>query len=180
MKSDMFKYDVKPPPLLDFSATAADSNWYYTSIAIQMGYEQSEWMRLGSFQLVPRDSRHFRGIWLFEALLADATDYDHSPARLIRMELTGVNMHMHLYGVTHIDGFIHGDVENFRVPEADYDPRFHPEATHCKEKSCSKHVIVPEGFYVPPVNEALHKVVAGRRIDIRTGAKSPSALGATK
>ncbi len=170
MKLD--KYDVDPPPLLDFTSISRGADKAGTAVSVYMGYERSEWMKLGLFQLVPKDRQHSRGVWLFEALIDNATDYSHSAARLIRMDLVGVEMSMHLYGQTIIEGFVGGDVESFRVPPADYDPRFHPKATRCNEPDCTRggtdHVIVPEGFYVPPVNEELLKIVVGRRIEIRT------------
>ncbi len=57
-----------------------------------------------------------------------------------------------------------------------YDPTRHPKATICGEKKpcCWRdgepHVIVPEGFYVPPVDIELYQLVSGKEVEIVLGA----------
>lgn len=59
------------------------------------------------------------------------------------------------------------------MPNDGYDPRKHKDTEKCKDKRCDEkgHFIVPEGFYVPPINLALFEMVRGRRIEITTGLR---------
>jgi len=85
----------------------------------------------------------------------------------------------------HFQGFVdpsagEGRHPTFHVPLPGYDPTKHPEAETCngiydgKKNWCKwgdkkKHVIIPEGFYVPPFEPELFKLVAGQRVEIVLG-----------
>jgi hypothetical protein len=146
-----------------------------TEIAIWNDYEKSKRLLLGEVMLMPRDGHHHKGIWSLGAYLLNATDFEHDAAWLLKMELVGVELDSMTYGQTCIQGWIRADhSEAFRVPSAGYNPVKHKDATPCREKDCrrgEKHIIVPEGFYVPPENPELFNIVRGRRIEITMTSK---------
>lgn len=163
------------PGLLDLSKLCRDADQISTTIAIWTDFTRSEWLRLGQIRLRQRDSYHYRGIWELAAYLSNATDFEHDSAFVMKMELTGVNFQSIEYGQTVFEAWIKSDdPEHFRVPVVDYNPLKHKDTKECKDKHCRRdepHVIVPEGFYLPPPNAELFEMVRGRRIEVTTGLK---------
>jgi len=164
------------PPNMDFRPLSRNSDKILTTVILYTDHERSEWIKLGEIMLRSRDSHHFRGIWELGAYLSNATDFEHDAAWLLKMELVGVTFDSIEYGQTRFEGFIRADSEEcFKIGDADYNPLKHPEAKSCKgtaKEYCrrgEKHVIVPEGFYVPPVNAPLFNIVRGRRVEVITG-----------
>lgn len=164
------------PPNMDFRPLSRNSDKILTQVLLYTDHERSEWIKLGEIMLRQRDSHHFRGVWELGAYLSNATDFEHSAAWLLKMELVGVTFTAVEYGQTRFEGFIRADEEDqFRVGNADYNPLTLPESKKCggaKKDYCrrgEKHIIVPEGFYVPPTNADLFHIVRGRRVEVITG-----------
>lgn len=161
------------PPLIDLTKICRDAAKLSTTILIYTDYERSEWLRLGQCRLRARESNQ-KGIWELAAYLENATDFEHDSAFALKMELVGVMFEGIEYGQTSFQAWIKSDdPEDFRVPNAGYDPRKHKDTARCKEKQCEDkgHYIVPEGFYVPPPNIELYEAVKGRRIEVQTGLR---------
>lgn len=163
------------PELLDFSKICRNHRKLDTRVTIWTDMDRSEWMRLGEIQLRARDNYHFRGIWRFSAYLSNATDFEHSPANVMSMELVGVEFTDISYGRTSFQAWIKSDEpDDFRVPPAGYNPLRHKDTSPCKDKNCKRdepHLIIPEGNYIPPINFELFEQVKGRRIQVSTGLR---------
>ena len=159
----MFK--IQTVDLTDFCRPSS----VVTQVSV-LGYEKQLWLKLREFELWKSASRHLGKRWLFKAYLQNATDFEHDSAQIISMVLTGVEIDHVSYGTTEINGFIAAELESFRVPDPNYNPLTDKRTVKCKDcKGEDKHVIVPEGMYVPPPNEALYKELVGCPIEIKTG-----------
>jgi hypothetical protein len=165
------------PPNMDFRPLSRNADKVLTTITLYTDHERSEWIKLGEIMLRERGSP-FKGIWQLSAYLLNATDFEHDSARLLRMEVVGVEFTAVEYGQTHFEGFIRGDMEeDFRVGGPDYNPLKLKDTReckgtsrgHCKWADGKPHPIVPEGYYIPPVNPELFNIVRGRRIEVVTG-----------
>lgn len=165
------------PPNMDFRPLSRNSDKIETTIILYTDYERSEWIKLGEIMMRERGS-NFKGIWQLSAYLLNATDFEHDTASILRMELVGVTFTAVEYGQTRFEGFIRADEEDqFRVGGPDYNPLTLKDTKQCKgtRKDYCKwadgkpHPIVPEGFYIPPVNAELFNIVRGRRIEVVTG-----------
>ena len=147
------------------------------------------WLTFGEATLRTNDRRD--GKWNLEARMGhDACDFEHDTAFALRMPLIGVEFEWADHHMFRFHGFVDPSLDlddrhnGFNVPAPGYDPTKHPEAhmcegiydekkkLYCKWNSGKPHVIVPEGFYVPPSNPELYKHVAGKRVEIMLG-KAP-------
>jgi hypothetical protein len=114
-----------------------------------------------------------------------ACDPEHDTAYALRLPLIGVEFEWADHHQFRFHGYVEPGLDptdrhnTFHVPLPGYDPTTHPKAETCNgKKNCKwgdgkKHVIVPEGFYVPSFNPELYKLVAGKRVVILMG-KAPS------
>ena len=157
---------------LDLRALSRDPYKILTTIEVFHESTRIPWLKLGDVQLRERPKYHFPGIWALSAYLSNATDFEHDPAYLLRMELVGLQLESVEYGNVQLTGFVHADdPDAFRVPGPDYAPL--RSATKCTDKYCRRqepHLIVGEGNYVPKANIQLYETVRGKRISIRMGA----------
>lgn len=147
------------------------------------------WLTFGEATLHTNDRRD--GKWVLEARMGQgACDFEHDTAYALRMPLIGVEFEWADHHMFWFHGFVQPGLDlkdrhnGFHVPTPGYDPTKHPKAHMCsgiydeeKELYCKwndkkPHVIVPEGFYVPPYDVELYKHVAGKRVEISLG-KSP-------
>lgn len=162
------------PPELDFRKLSRNADKILTSVVLVTDLTRTAWIQLGEIMLRERDASHYRGVWRLGAYLQDATDFEHDSAWLLQIDLIGVEFTAVEYGQTRLHGYIKADSEeDFRIGNADYDPiAAGKECKGTKKEYCRRgtpHVIVPEGFYVPPVNAELFNIVRGRRVEITTG-----------
>lgn len=166
------------PPAMDFRKLSRSEKEILTTVTLFTDYERTEWIKLGEISFRESGNRDASGVWSLGAYLANATDFEHDSAHLLKMELVGVQLTAVKYGQTRFVGFIRADYEDgFRVPGPDYNPLTHKDAKVCKgtKKDYCKwadnkpHMIVPEGFYVPPANAELFNIVRGRRVEVVTG-----------
>ncbi len=162
---------------MDFRPLARNARKIETVVTLYTDHDRSEWIKLGEIHFRERGN-NFKGIWQLGAYLANATDPEHDTAHLLRLELVGVNFTAVEYGQTRFEGFIRADEEDaFRVGGPDYNPIAHEKTRICKgtgRVGCKwadkkPHPVIPEGFYVPPVNAALFNIVRGQRIEVTTG-----------
>jgi hypothetical protein len=138
------------------------------------GYQRTEWIRCGEIDLFERDSHHHKGVWQLKAFLDKVTDFEHDSASAFRFELVGVEFNHITYGGTTLSGWIKaGDPEAFRVsPDPNYNPLLLKGTTKCRQcKGKDSHLIVPEGYYIPPIDEDFYNLCSGRKVEIRTGVK---------
>jgi hypothetical protein len=142
------------------------------------------WLKFGEATLRhPSDRRD--GRWNLEARMGlGATDPEHDTAFALRLPLIGVEFEWADHHQFRFHAFVDPSLDpndehnGFHVPLPGYDPTKHPNAHQCNGKRNCKwgdgepHVIVPEGFYVPPYLGSLYKLVAGKRVEIILG-KAP-------
>lgn len=140
------------------------------------------WLVFGEASLRPehRDGRR-DGRWHLEARFDyGVTDGEHDSIYAVRLPLVGVEFERCDHHLFRFHGWVEPnlDVANrhngFHVPRPGYDPRKDPKTFKCTEKRClgdqpSPHLIVPDGFYVPPFDPELYKLVAGKRVEIAMG-----------
>lgn len=134
------------------------------------GWSKDTWLVLGECHIRPvRD--HFDGRWTFSAYLPEGvTDFEHDSAYAIKLPLTGLTFEGVEYGDTTLFAWVAVyESEDFRVPDPGYNPMQHPEAQRCTSCKKNKHLIVPEGFFVPPANQTIFEKVRGRKIQITIG-----------
>jgi hypothetical protein len=170
---------------IDLRGICRDSAKQGCTVAIlDDNFEFRPWLYLGMAELDKVDSdRRLGDRWMLKARLGaesarrgDPTDFEHDGAYACCLPLVSAVLHRIGHGATTVAAYIDSErsprfmAQNFRVPtSADYDPRKHPDARDCEIKDChdKKHVIVPEGFYMPPYDASLHELVRGRRVQIQ-------------
>lgn len=165
--------EFEPPPTLNLRQSKLSP--ISTMITVHAGHRGHAWIYAENVKLTERSwSQGRRGEWTLDVRRHDATDFAHDAAIALRLGLTGVTFRMASDGQLWLDAFIAGDgSELFRVPEPDWDQL--KGATRCKDKRCTtrgqtgRHLIVDEGRYIPPPNEALFHQLRGLRVEIVTG-----------
>jgi hypothetical protein len=127
-----------------------------------------DWLVVGEAQLYRQETTP---VWMLKAHLADgATDNEHDLAYALQLPLIGVELRNVHYQITTLRAWVQPQLDyddhlNFRVPRPGYDPARHPGAKICRECE-KKHPIVP---YMPEYDPQLHRLVAGRRVEIEMG-----------
>ena len=98
------------------------------------------------------------------------TDFEHDSCYVVRIDLVGLKYSFTDGQISWFEAVITPEIEDIRI----HDPSFVPEkvkgAYECDVESCEKHLILPEGYYTPPIYKYA-KAVAGKRIRILTGPK---------
>lgn len=153
---------------LDLRPITRDSKIALTQIRLFDPYTMRhvDWITMGASYL-HKEERFHR--WRLEARLPNATDFEHDSAYAIRMSLVGLTFDGMFFQqqpmfVAWIDG---SDVDSFNVPESDYNPLTLKGTQPCREcKGKDKHVIVPEGYFVPPPNKPLFEKVRGLKVEV--------------
>jgi hypothetical protein len=169
------------PPETDLRSICRDSDRCSTTVKIRMDWDvKGLWLRLGQTNITRRGGDNNPGCWQLEAYFKDGvTDFEHDSVKaisipLIGLELDGLGIHYHK---TWLNAWIDpNNADDFRVPGSGYDPTKLKDAHVCKDKSCRRadpkgHIIVPEGFYLPPRNLELYDKVRGKRVEILVGPK---------
>ena len=174
---------VKETDLLSLSRGTDKSRSY---VYLEWDWEtRIKWLTFGQATLRTNDRRD--GRWTLEARMGHgATDGEHDTAIVLRLPLIGVEFEWADHHQFRFHGYVEPGLDakdrsnGFHVPRPGYDPTKHPKAEMCngkydgKKNWCKwgdgkKHVIVPEGFYVPPFDPELYKLVAGKRVQLLLG-----------
>lgn len=174
---------MERPPFTDLRPISRDVGRCEARVTLHVNWDSRNnfgWLLLGSVSIVKRGGDRHPGQWSLQARM-DATDFEHDSAYvlqlpLIGLELDGLAVYNHR---THFIAWVDPNrPEDFHVPGPGYDPRKEEGAHRCKDPACQKddkgkkvepHVIVPEGFYVPPFNLDLYKMVRGKKVEICVG-----------
>ena len=170
------------PPMTDLRPISRDAERCVATVILRVDWDSRnnmEWLVLGAASIVKR-SEKCEGQWSLQARM-DATDFEHDSAYVLQLPLIGLTLDG-LAVYNHIAHFVAwvdpNNPGDFHVPRPGYDPTKEDGATICKRKECVKtekgvtshgHVIVPEGFYVPPFDLELFKMVRGKKVEIRMG-----------
>lgn len=178
----------------DLRGITRHSDRMMCTVKVDLGYGRDGrereflWLRAGECQ-IRTDQKC--GTCRLEAYLADnACDAEHDTASALRLPLIGLtlgDMGVH-YSQTYFVAWIDPNLDDFNVrcgefavPRPGYNPMKHKDAEicegiynekkglFCKWNDGKKHVIVPEGFYVPPFDRELYEAVCGKRVEIVIG-----------
>jgi hypothetical protein len=161
----------EPPPVLDLRQDGLSPA--STIVTVHADYRGHAWIHAGEVELTERAwSQGNRGCWTLEVRRRGATDFEHDTAVALRMGLAGVAFRMASGGRLWLDAVIAGDDPSlFRVPEPEWDQL--KGAIKCLHANCrtkdARHLVVEEGRYIPPHNEALFERLRGLRVEIVTG-----------
>jgi hypothetical protein len=134
-----------------------------------------KWIVCGEVQIRERGNRRDLSYWSLNAYLIDgATDFEHSSAYAVCLPLVALQFDGTEYHETLLHAMVDpGRLDDFHVPLPGYNPLEHPRTEKCpdctKKKGCTPHLIVPEGFYVPPREPKLFELVKGRIVSISIG-----------
>ena len=156
--------ELKLPALTDLLGITRHSERCLTVVSILSPPDIHTWLRVGETQIQCIDPNR----WLLEAYLNQgATDPEHSSAMALRLPLFGVRLQAIRYSVTTLVACILADTEYFRVPRPGYDPFRSPITHSCGDcKDDIAHIVVPEGFYLPPFDGELFQMVRGLQVQI--------------
>jgi hypothetical protein len=156
---------------IDLRSITRSSDIARTKIGIYMGgrWEGHDafnpWLEFGVCEIMDSGS-----LCLITAQLDyGITDFEHDSAYALRIPLIGLKFNSVYNHYSCLEAYIDPNNEGeFHVPNSGYNPAKLKDAYICSE--CKKsHIIVPEGYYVPPVNKELYEKVRGRKVDIRIG-----------
>lgn len=161
----------------DLRSITRDSDTCVTSVVVDLGYDEKghplkvTWLVSGQSQLQPIDSSLSIRRWLLTSYMSNATDFEHDSAYAFRLPLVAVELKAVWYHNAHFTALIQPyDEEDFHVPLPGYNPLEHPDTEKCDRCTGEQaHLIVPEGFYVPPFEKELFKLVAGRPVEVSIG-----------
>lgn len=175
--------DACPVKKTDLTKISRNTKKCRTSVQLDWDWEtRVEWLIFGECSLRTGDRRD--GKWELGARFTyGVTDFEHDSIWACKLPLIGVEFRFADKHSFLFQGFVDPTIDvndrrpAFHVPRPGYDPRTDPGAHECKEKACRgdkpfPHLIVPEGFYVPPFDAELYKLVAGKRVEITAG-RSP-------
>jgi hypothetical protein len=178
----------KPPEKIDLLDISRGTDKCRSYVELEMDREtRVSWLVFGEATLRTASDRK-DGKWDLEARMGhNIADCDHSTCIALRLPLIGVEFEWADHHQFHFHGYVDPTIDpedrhcGFHVPPPGYDPRKEPDAYECsgrydekKKEYCKwnhgkKHFIVPEGFYVPPFNPSLYKLVSGKRVRILLG-----------
>jgi hypothetical protein len=142
-----------------------------TEITIGRDYDRQEQVKisLGEISLTEGDNRS-RGQWSLRAYWdGGMTDPEHDSAYILWLPLVGLQLDMIHYGQTILKGFVGGgDSSDFRVPGPDFKIKRLEAAEKCTQcRGKDKHLMLPEGLWLPEENPELLSKLAGRVVEIR-------------
>lgn len=167
------------PPVTDLRGITRYSDRCVTRVAIRIDWSKTvEWLICGQSDLTRASDTRQDGRWRLTARMGDGTtDFEHDSAYAFQLALIGLQLDS-LAVNCHISNFVAwvdpNDPDGFRVPRPGYDPSKHPESHRCKDRQCAAngnkdHIILPEGFFVPPFDAELYKLVRGKQVSISIG-----------
>jgi hypothetical protein len=161
----------EPPPVLDLRQDGLSPA--STIVTVHADYRGHAWIHAGEIELTEQAwSQGNPGSWTLEIKRLGAANFEHDAAIALRLNLVGVSFRMASGGRIWLDGFIAGDDSDaFRVPEPEWDQlkgAIKCPHTNCRTKD-ARHLVVAEGRYIPPPNEALFERLRGLRVEIITG-----------
>lgn len=163
------------PEYTDLRSVTRYSDQCETTVYLfdKMGVDSFKWLHFGQANL---DSHDRKKTHTLKAYLAGATDFEHDSAHALQLPLIGLTFEHLFYHRVCFLAWIAPDAgpdpdgrwADFHVPRPGYDPRKHEDAEECTVCE-TKHIVVPEGFYLPPFDNELYQAVKGRRVEVRIG-----------
>ena len=161
--------------LTDLRYITRRSDTRRTEVTVHLDWDTKfKWLVMGECNLRHNESQteKIRHWWLDAKMDGGVTDFEHDSASAVRLPLVAVtfgqvfNHRVSVHALVAPNNDFH---EDFHVPLPGYNPKQHKDTVKCERCKDRPHLIVPEGFYVPPFNEELYKLVAGKEVDIYIG-----------
>lgn len=156
---------------LDLRGITRDSAHLRTKVTLEFEYKSKvdPWIIFGEakFNTELKDGAVVIG-GLFNK---GTTDPCHDSAYAIRFQVIGLTFKHLWYHTATFQAWIDpNDPDAFRVPAPGYNPAKIKGIKKCTDGMCrERHIILPDGFYVPPFNPTLWEVVRGCRVEISVG-----------
>lgn len=159
------------PEYTDLRSITRHSDRCQTVVILEERYrlKRMKWLELGQCSLSTNDRT---GITELSSYMLDATDFEEDSAYAIKLPLIGLRLEHVFYHQSSFTAWVSMEdgEDDFKVPRPGYNPMEHEHAHECEDCE-KKHIIVPEGFYVPPFDEELFEAVKGHRVEILLGTK---------
>lgn len=164
------RIEVCPLKTTDLSAITRRADRCLTTVTVDWDWQtQIRWLVFGEAKL--RGHERNRTHELMAYLNGGMTDFEHDSAYALCLPLIGLQWTSMDYHTSHFVAWVNPNVESdrdFRVPRPGYSPADLPESKMCR-RCKPHHIIVPEGYYQPPYDGELYKLVRGKRVEITIG-----------
>jgi hypothetical protein len=172
---------VYQPEFTDLTSITRRSDRCVTAVAIFDKYcmHGMNWLRFGQANIATHDRKQTTTLTSY---MLNATDFEEDSAYAICLPLIGFHFEYIAYHHVIFGAWVapdagpdkDGSFADFHVPRPGYNPMEHEDAEECS--ICEKpHIIVPEGYYVPPFDAELYEAVRGKRVEIRIGPAKDEA-----
>lgn len=167
---------LKPVDLMSLSRTS-EKLFTYVQLEdcdLERYFEREEdgakrrdaWLRFGECRIANEGRTCFIGSRLRDGI----TDFEHDSAYAVHIGLIGLQYKFTDNHVSHFEAFLTTEPEDIRIYPADFDPAKVKGSSKCDYKGCNKHLMLPDGYFTPPMYE-FARVVAGKRISITMGPR---------
>lgn len=174
-----FKATPQDLKLVDLRALSRHSDILFTHIRFE-DYELQErftvvkdgvkhgtnWLEFGECQITNEGRNCFLGARIRDGI----TDFEHDSCYVARIELVGLQYKFTANHVTYLEANVTPRHEDILIYEPDFVPEKIKGSWKCKEKGCDKHLMLPDGYFCPPIYKNA-RVVAGRRVSISMGPR---------
>jgi hypothetical protein len=160
----------------DLRNITRESDHCLSTVTIRMGDwwdrgTDTPWLKFGQAQIRKHENSDLTW-WQLGAYLKDgATDFEHDSGYAFRMPLVALEYTFTLNHGSRFSAIIHPNMaDEFHVPLPGYNPLEHENTQKCDRCTEERaHLIIPQGFYVPPFEPELYKLVAGKPVVIHLG-----------
>ena len=167
------------PAETDLRGISRAADCCLTTVILRVDWDiKLKWLVFGLAELCRQSDSKNDGRWRLEGrMTSGVTDVEHDSPYVVRLPLIGLQLDglAVCYHTTHFVAWVDpNDPTGFHVPGPGYDPTKHKNAVLCKVKSCREespkgHILVPPGFYVPPFDPELFRLVRGKQVEIQIG-----------
>lgn len=127
---------------------------------------RDSWLKFGACRITNEGRNCFIGSRMRDGI----TDFEHDSAYAVHISLIGLQYKFTDNHTSHFEAFLTTTPEDIRIYPADFEPEKVKGSWKCKQSHCDKHLMLPDGFFTPPMYE-FARVVAGKRISITMGPR---------
>lgn len=190
LEAELATYQVDPTGLkpVDLTNLSRTADKLFTYVQIEDSYLESffdyeengakrrgTWLKFGECRIVNEGRTCFIGSRMRNGI----TDFEHSSAYVVHIGLIGLQYKFTDNHVSHFEAHLTTAPEDIRIYSPDFDPTKVKGVSTCREKHCDKHLMLPDGYFTPPMYE-FARVVAGKRISITMGPRWDVIEGRTE
>jgi len=126
------------------------------------------WLEFGQCSIVNENNNCFIGGRMRDGI----TDFEHDSCYVVRIDLIGLQYKYTHNHVSTFDAWLTTNPKEIRIHSSDFRPENleGPDGPYQCEECSPRHLILPEGYYVPPMYEQA-RIVAGQQVVITTGPR---------